>query len=156
MGVLHAIHCTSAGCDYELEGAMISGGAFPKCPTCGGKTTWTPRGFNTDLYKTPKWNEASGQYHASTRDAERHMAELGFTPAGDAVGGARPTLSIEGTGFSYAGQSSRQSSGERERVRRGASHSSPAVGKVPSPATPAPRSPDDYLRGPQRTLHSNR
>lgn len=108
---LHDIRCTR--CGTERADVVIENHVYPKCQQCGGKTTWMPAKMTTDLFATPQYSDATGQFHSSQREKERVMAEKGYWPKGDKDHGARPDLSIKRTGFSYSGQSSRQSTGER-------------------------------------------
>jgi hypothetical protein len=64
------------------------------------------------VYGSPRFNEATGQFHRSTHEVEKVMADEGFYPAGDPVGGARNVHRLNGTGFSYNGQPKRTSTGE--------------------------------------------
>lgn len=102
-------------CERVVTDHVSAYGDWPVC-ACGAemRVTWE-RGKcpALDAYGVPVYSDATGQYHTSTRDRERAMRELGFHPAGDKVGGARTDLSIRGTGFSYGGQASRVSTGER-------------------------------------------
>ena len=149
MGVLHDIHCTR--CSWERDGVVVDPDAFPPCGKCGGPTTWTPRGFATDVHE-PEFNHATGEMHSRHRDVEMHVAlqcreykektgiELEITPAGDKVGGARSELKINGSGFSYSGQGSRQSSGERRAAAK----------KRPKQKRAAAAKPDRHGMVPQR------
>jgi len=90
---------------------------YPPCPLCGGpgKANWE-HGHPpaTDVYGHETWNEGTGQYHTSSRAAEKCAQGMGYDGhAGDAVGGAKVEHRIVGTGYSYRGQGSRQSTGER-------------------------------------------
>ena len=108
--IVHDLMCDRCG---ELDEAVLyERGNPPEC-RCGGERHWSPAGFNTDLYPTPIYSDASGQYHSSTRDKEAYMRRAGYEPKGDKVRGGRPDLSIRGSAFSYSGQSSRVSTGEK-------------------------------------------
>jgi len=108
---LHDIRCTRCA-TIQLD-VVIENHEYPKCPLCGGKTVWVPSKMTTDLFGTPQYSDATGEWHSSQRDKERAMRDLGYHPKGDKEHGARPDLSIKRTGFSYAGQKHRESTGER-------------------------------------------
>jgi len=108
---LHDIRCTR--CQTVALDVVIENHVYPKCQLCGGKTVWIPSKVTTDLFATPQYSDATGQFHSSQREKEKYMAERGYYGKGDKEHGARPDLSIRGTGFSYSGQGSRTSTGER-------------------------------------------
>jgi hypothetical protein len=103
---------------------------WPRC--CGQKmriAVVTPR--RTDCYGTPRYSDASGKWHSSRRDLVNHMRENGFYEAGDPQGGARATLEIKDSSFSYSGQASRRSSSERKRERKLLRHAR-LTGRLPA------------------------
>ena len=108
---LHDIRCTR--CDTIALNVVIENHAYPKCTLCGGKTVWIPSKMTTDLFGTPQYSDASGQLHSSQREKEKYMAERGYWGKGDKDHGARVDLSIKKSAFSYPGQGSRVSTGER-------------------------------------------
>jgi len=107
-------------CDRIYEDQVTPYKRYGRCPSCGGslEATWE-RGKppTTDLYGTPRYSDATGRLHASHREKVQHMRSLGYHEAGDPVGGARVTLSLRGTAFSYAGQGRRVSTAERIQAR---------------------------------------
>lgn len=105
MPIIHDLRCTDCGTIFH--DIAVEPGCYPDCPRCGGPRTWVPSRLKTDLYGQPQWCEASGEYHASTRDRERRMREEGFEPSGDKVHGARIRRELKNTVFSYAGQTHR-------------------------------------------------
>ena len=108
---LRCVECGNVVLDVQCKYAN-----YPECGICKGEmcVTWEAgRPPKTDVYGSPQWNEGVGDYVRSTRDAEKKMADEGFYPAGDPVGGARSDHRIKGTGFSYSGQTSRLSTAER-------------------------------------------
>lgn len=113
--IIHDLRCTV--CKVLHLNVGVVNGAIPGCDLCGGqmKVSWEggkPPG--TDVYGHPKWNEGTGRFESSHRQAEKFMRSQGWDgAAGDPVGGARPDHRIKRTGFSYAGQASRVSTGER-------------------------------------------
>jgi hypothetical protein len=108
---LHDIRCIS--CGREEHDVVIVDHEYPACENCGDQTEWIPAKLTTDLFGTPQYSDATGEFHSSQREKERHMARLGFHGKGDKEHGARPDLSIKRTGFSYSGQHSHVSTGER-------------------------------------------
>ena len=119
MGVWHDLQCEA--CGERHSDVPVSGGVAPPCASCGGPCRivfdrWTT--VHTDLFSTPQYSDASGRWHRSQREKERCMREAGFEPCGDRQHGGRPEHRIHETAFSYAGQASRQSTGERARTAR--------------------------------------
>jgi hypothetical protein len=112
---LHDIRCTR--CDTVHLNVVIEDHAYPPCTLCGSKTVWIPSKVTTDLFGTPQYSDATGDFNSSQREKEKKMADLGYYPKGDKDHGARVELSIKGTGFSFPGQSSRVSTGERDARR---------------------------------------
>jgi hypothetical protein len=103
---------------------------WPEC--CGKKmriAVVTPR--QTDCYGTPRYSEASGKWHSSRRELVKEMREAGFYESGDPVHGARNTLELKDSSFSYPGKISRRSSDERRRERKKLRHAR-LTGKVAS------------------------
>jgi hypothetical protein len=109
MSVLHSLHCLC--CEWEGSD-FVSPPDFPPCPECQGPTTWTPAGFTTDVFGAPKYSDAAHRTFSSQREKESYMRTQGYEVAGDKVRGARPELSIRGSGFSYVGQGKRRTHGE--------------------------------------------
>lgn len=120
MAILHAVRCRE--CEFIEERFHVVNGDYGACPESACRSrdrTWVPRGFNTDVFGSPQYSDATGQWHSSTRDKIKCAAEAGFTEAGDKVHGARPELRMTGAVFSggvFAGMG-KTSSGERERTR---------------------------------------
>jgi hypothetical protein len=112
---LHDIRCIA--CGHERYDVVIENHIYPHCENCGDETTWIPSKVTTDLFATPQYSDATGEYHSSQREKEKAMRDLGYYPKGDKDHGARPELSIKNTGFSYAGQGSRLSTAERRPDR---------------------------------------
>jgi len=108
---LHDIRCTR--CDTIHIDVVIEDHVYPLCQLCGGKTVWIPSKVTTDLFGTPQYSDAAGRCFSSQREKEKYMAERGYWGKGDKDHGARPDLSIKHTAFSYSGQDSRVSTGER-------------------------------------------
>ena len=108
---LHDIRCTR--CQTVALDVVIENHVYPPCTLCGGKTSWIPAKVTTDLFGTPQYSDAAGRFFSSQREKEKYMAERGYYGKGDKDHGARVDLSIRGTGFSYPGQGSRTSTGER-------------------------------------------
>lgn len=121
--ILHDLICTV--CERVEVDVQVSGGDYGHCDTCGGERTWRPAGFHTDVYGSPQYSDASGQYHSSTREKAAHLADprnneygVSFQEAGDKVGGARKDHTLKRTGFSYPSQGGRTSTGERAPVQK--------------------------------------
>lgn len=112
---LHDLRC--AECGTVTLDVVVENHVYPPCILCGGKTTWIPAKMTTDLFGTPQYSDATGDFNSSQREKEKKMAGLGFYPKGDKDHGARVELSIKRTGFSYPGQGSRQSTAERAASR---------------------------------------
>ena len=108
---LHDIRCV--GCGTIRENVVIENHVYPHCQRCGDQMTWIPSKVTTDLFPTPQYSDATGKMHSSQREKERCMRDLGYTPKGDKEHGARPDLSIKRSAFSYPGQKSHISTGER-------------------------------------------
>ena len=106
-------------CNVVYDGVLCELDEYGDCEQCGQplkhQLSWN--GANGGLFGAPKYSDASGQYHSSQRDKEMFMARHGYHPAGDKVGGARKTLRVEGSAFSYPGQRSRASTAERSQTR---------------------------------------
>lgn len=115
-GQIRDFRCSA--CDRLVLDYLSAYGDWPYCglghDLIQMQVTWE-RGQapKTDVYGSPVYSDASGQWHRSTREKEKHLADWGFTPAGDPVGGARKELRIKNTGFSYPGQERRTSTGEK-------------------------------------------
>jgi len=119
VSVWHDLECDV--CGAREDDASVSGGTIPPCASCGGSRRivfdgWTT--VHTDLFPTPQYSDASGSWHRSQREKERALRERGFEPCGDRNHGARPDHRIRDSAFSYAGQHSRRSTGERARESR--------------------------------------
>lgn len=124
MAVLHDLQCE---CGWESPAPYhIEQGAFPHCPDCQGQTrprfdAWTT--VSTDIYSTPQYSDAAGRFFSSTREKERHMYQphqidtqgntVRYEAAGDKVHGARADHTLKRSAFSYNGQGSKISTGER-------------------------------------------
>ena len=120
MSVLHDLGCTA--CGTRMLKVMVKVDVLPPCQLCGGKTKTRYDDWKTvagDFGCQPFYSDAAGRWFTSQHDQDRHMRglDIPFYPAGDKVGGARTELKIHGSGFSYAGQGSRQSSQEHRRGR---------------------------------------
>jgi hypothetical protein len=113
--IIHDLRCTD--CKVLHLNVAVANGVKPACCLCGGETKVSWEGGKppgTDIYSTPRWNEGTGRFERSHREAEKYMRSQGWEGGcGDKVGGARPDHSLKRTGFSYAGQGSRVSTGER-------------------------------------------
>ena len=109
MAVLHDLGCRV--CGTTQSDVFVVGGNYPLC--CGTAMHWIPAKVTTDVLGCEVYSDAAGRSFTSQRQKERFMAQKGFTVAGDKVGGARKDLSIRGSAFSYLGQGSRVSTGER-------------------------------------------
>lgn len=112
MKALHDLHCTA--CSNTVENVLVEDCQYPDCELCGAAMDWTPAQLNTDVFGSEQYSEAAGRSFTSQRQKRNFMREAGYEEAGDKVGGARPEHRIKGTGFSYGGQSSRVSTGERK------------------------------------------
>lgn len=121
MSVLHWLYCDA--CGIVLEDVQVDLGRMPTCETCGRemRITWEHgKPPATDCYGVAQYSDAAGREFTSHRQKVAHMKDprnnpwgVSYEEAGDKVGGARPDLSIKKTGFSYEGQRSRVSTGER-------------------------------------------
>ena len=110
---LRDIICKDRGCNGKRRGVVSPMDDYPPCPRCGGVMTWwANKAPATDVYKTPQYSDASGQYHSSTREKEHVMADCGYAPAGDKTHGARTEYRLNRAAFSYVGQIARTSTGE--------------------------------------------
>lgn len=117
MSVVHDWRCDD--CDGVME-ARGSREHPPACPACEEpmRITWERGQCPTiDLYSAPQYSDATGEWHSSQREKARAMQALGYHEAGDKEHGARNTLEIRGTGFSYRDQASHTSTSEQSRVR---------------------------------------
>jgi len=108
--ILHDIRCIA--CGHERIDVVILNHEYPMCENCGDQTEWIPAKVTTDLYSTPQYSDATGDFNSSQREKEKKMARLGYYPKGDKEHGGRVDLSIKRTGFSYSGQHSHVSTGE--------------------------------------------
>lgn len=112
MGVLHDIKCRV--CKYKARNQVVTPGAFPPCPRCGGDTTWTPFKPKTDVYGAPTWSWACGKYVGSSHERDEIMRKAGFEPSGDKVGGMRDEGHLNlGATRSYPGQRVRRTLQQR-------------------------------------------
>jgi len=102
-------------CDEPVFGVACAYREYPDCASCGGEMRVNWEGGHapsTDVYGSEQYSDASGLSHSSTREKEAHMADWGYHPAGDPVGGARIEHKLNGTGFSFPGQVSRRTVNE--------------------------------------------
>jgi hypothetical protein len=79
---------------------------YPAC-ACGGETAIDWSGCKapaTDVFGSPQYSDATGLEHSSQREKVKHMKKWGFEEAGDPEGGMRKVHKLEGTGFSFPGQ----------------------------------------------------
>lgn len=147
-GVLNDFGCKR--CGREERNRVLPSGEAPVCCGTSMVTLWDHgRAPATDIHE-PQFNHATGQYHRSTREAEMVLAKqarawsdrtgmkfMAPKVAGDKHHGARYESRPSNAGFSYGGQASRRSTGERERlVDRGI----PVIYKSRKPASPSPES----------------
>ena len=109
--IIHDLRCKN--CQRIEEGVAVKAGEYPDCGVCGGERTWVPRSFVLDLFGTPQYSDASGEFHSSQREKERFMAKHEFYGAGDKEHGGRKELTMNRSAFSYRGQGSRVSTAER-------------------------------------------
>ena len=130
--ILHDLRCNR--CEAIEEDVRCSPPDYPACVCGSTDRAWVPRKVTSDIFSTPKWNHATGQWHTSTRDVESAMAKLGYTPAGDKVHGARDETWMKDSGFSFGGQQSRRSSAERKTDRRRLGGAR-ALERAPSPSS---------------------
>ena len=107
---LYCIDCEetvfAVACEYQN---------YPDCASCGGEMQVSWEGGQapcTDVYGHEQYSDATGMMHSSHGDKVRHMSENGFYEAGDKVGGARNEHRINGTGFSFPGQTRRRTVSE--------------------------------------------
>ena len=114
--ILHDLRCKA--CGAVEEDVRCSPPSYPECVCGSTDRTWIPRKVTSDIFSTPKFNHATGQWHTSTRDVESTMAKMGYSAAGDKVHGARDETWIKESAFSFSGQGSRRSSAERNLNRR--------------------------------------
>lgn len=105
---LHDVQCLACG---TIEpNVMVRGRDYGPCQACGGERTWLPFVVHTDVCGSeqiaPMLRDEMGQVltYTSTRERDQKMARLGFSPAGDKVGGARNEDRYKQSHFSYAGQ----------------------------------------------------
>jgi hypothetical protein len=113
--IIHDLRCTV--CKVLHLNVAVVGRAIPACDLCGGETKVSWEGGKppgTDVYGQARWNEGTGRMETSSRGAEKFMRSQGWDGhAGDKVHGARVEHKLVGTGYSYRGQGSRVSTGER-------------------------------------------
>ncbi len=112
-GIRHDLFCEKCGIQ---EWNVVKCEEDYLCEGCGRRRAicydrWG--GMNVDLFTTPQFSDATGEWHSSQRDKERKMADLGYTGCGDKNHGGRPDLSMKNAAFSYSGQKSHISTGER-------------------------------------------
>jgi hypothetical protein len=113
MSIEHDLHCVK--CGVVVHHVAVDYGHYPDCVQCGGKmaVNWEHKQPpSTDVFGCAQYSDASGEWHTSTRDKVKSMAEWGYHEAGDPVGGARIVHRLEGTGFSFPGQASRRTVSE--------------------------------------------
>ena len=102
-------------CGDVVWGVACAYKKYPGCANCGGelRVTWEGgQAPSTDVYGSPQYSDASGQYHSSQREKIGVMRDHGFDEAGDAVGGARYEHKLKRTTFSYCGQGNRRTVSE--------------------------------------------
>jgi hypothetical protein len=113
--IIHDLRCKD--CSTLHLNVAVESGTLPGCTLCGGEMVVSWEGGKppgTDVYGNPKWNEGTGRYESSHREAIKYMRSQGWEgEAGDPVGGARKEHKIVGRAISYPGQGSRVSTGER-------------------------------------------
>ena len=104
--------CASVHVQWDVACSLDD---FPACPECGGGVQVCWQGGQapaTDVYGVEQYSDATGRMETSTRGKESYMKGKGFYPAGDRVGGALHTHRLNGTTYSYGGQSSRRTVAE--------------------------------------------
>jgi hypothetical protein len=116
--ILHDLICKD--CEAVRRDVVVINGDYPHCTICKGEMTWMPSKVSTDLFATPQFSDATGEWHSSQSEKIKRMKEIGvattgvpYTEAGDKVHGARNDLSIKRSAFSFSGQKSRVSTEER-------------------------------------------
>lgn len=117
--IIHDLRCVD--CEVvQRNVAMVPGSIPASCPLCSGPSviSWAHgKPPATDVYGQERWNEGTGRMEKSSRGAEKYMQSLGYDGhAGDRVHGGRVEHRIVGTGYSYSGQGSRQSTAERAKA----------------------------------------
>lgn len=111
-GVSHDLYCSFC---KRQKWEVIRCKADWICNVCGNPKVecydrWGT--VNTDLFATPQFSNATGEWHSSQRDKERKMADLGYYGCGDKNHGSRPDLSMRNSAWSYSRQHSHISTGE--------------------------------------------
>jgi len=106
---LNDFYCRA--CDRELRNVELPADSRPECCAQPMRVDWSHgQAPHNDVYGSPKWNEAVGDFVGSTREADTAMRLAGFEPAGDRVGGARNEDHMGlGKVFSYSDQTRRSS-----------------------------------------------
>ena len=117
--IIHDLRCMQCGV-VQVNVAIESGNTSVSCPLCAGPTqiSWAHgKPPATDVYGQARYNLGTGREETSSRGAEKYMQGLGYDGhAGDRVHGGRVEHRIVGTGYSYSGQGSRQSTAERAKA----------------------------------------
>lgn len=112
---LYEYECEQCG-DFDAA-ARIADRRTQPCPKCGElarQVIKTPP--QTDVLGSEHYCDVNEVSYTSTREYEKKMKVGGWEPAGDKVGGARSEHKVNGTLFSYAGQSSRTSTASGRNV----------------------------------------